>query len=120
MAERGAFEVGNFALLSCPGAIVVDGVLASCHSEWVLDDVTPEGYARYLPAVYQRALVVARGAYAVLGPRGMAAVFGVGNTGETASVEAQTAMFFAVVAILALGAAKGASAVAAALRARGA
>jgi len=98
------------------GSIVVDGVLASCHSEWFLDDATPEGYSKYLPAVYQRVLVVVRGAYAVLGPRGMDAVFGVGNTGKTASYEAQTAMFFSVVAILALGVFGGVS-VAAALRA---
>ena len=46
-----------------------------------------------------------RGAFKLLGARGMDAVFGVGNTGRTASVGQQTMSLFGVVALLALGAA---------------
>ena len=46
-----------------------------------------------------------RGAFKLLGARGMDAVFGVGNTGRTASIAQQTAALFGVVAALTLGAA---------------
>ncbi|KAK7241062.1 hypothetical protein SO694_00053039 [Aureococcus anophagefferens] len=84
------------------GTIVVDGVLASCHSSWILDGLVPP---RVAAPVYQRAFVVPRVAYKLIGPRGMDALFGVGNTGATASIASQTAALFAVVAILAVSAA---------------
>ena len=84
------------------GTIVVDGVLASCHSSWILDGLVPP---RVAAPVYQRAFVVPRVAYKLIGPRGMDALFGVGNTGATASIASQTAALFAVVAILAASAA---------------
>lgn len=31
----------------------MDGVLASSHSDWVLDDVVPPSTVPYLPAIYQ-------------------------------------------------------------------
>ena len=46
-----------------------------------------------------------RGAFKLLGARGMDAVFGVGNTGRTASVGQQTGALFGVLGVLALGAA---------------
>ena len=39
-------------------------------------------------------------AYKLLGPRGMDAVFGVGNSGATASIAAQTGMLFGVCAVV--------------------
>ena len=53
-----------------------------------------------------------RAAFKLLGARGMDAVFGVGNTGRTASIAQQTAALAGVVAALALGAATAAKAVA--------
>ena len=85
------------------GSIVVDGVLASCHSSWILDGLA---VPRVAAAAYQRLFVVPRVAYALLGPEGMDAVFGVGNTGATASIAAQSAALAAVAAALALGASK--------------
>ena len=35
------------------GDIVVNGVLASSHSDWFLDGVTPDAWAHHLPRVYQ-------------------------------------------------------------------
>ena len=84
------------------GTIVVDGVLASCHSSWILDGLVAP---RVAAPAYQRAFVVPRVAYKLLGPRGMDALFGVGNTGATASIASQTAALFGVVAILAVSAA---------------
>ena len=39
-------------------------------------------------------------AYKMLGPNGMDAVFGVGNSGATASIAAQTSMLFGVCAVV--------------------
>ena len=50
--------------------------------------------------VYQQLFVVPRLAYKLLGPRGMAQVFGVGNDGATASIAAQTGMLFGVCAVV--------------------
>ena len=80
------------------GTIVVDGVLASCHSSWILDGVLPP---RVAAPVYQAIFAVPRAAYKLLGARGMEEVFRVGNDGATASVASQTAALFAVVAVLA-------------------
>ncbi len=38
------------------GNLVVDGILASSHSDWVLDDVVPPCMVPYLPAIYQAIL----------------------------------------------------------------
>ena len=53
-----------------------------------------------------------RAAFKLLGARGMDAVFGVGNTGRTASVGQQTGALFGVLGALALGAAAAAKAAA--------
>ena len=85
------------------GSIVVDDVAASCHSSWILDGVLPP---RAAAVVYQRLFVVPRLAYKILGPEGMDAVFGVGNTGSTSSIAAQTGMLSSVCAlVLGVGAA---------------
>ena len=55
--------------------------------------------------VYQHLFAVPRAAYKILGPSGMDAVFGVGNTGNTASIAYQTGALFGVLGLLALGAA---------------
>ena len=50
---------------------MVDGLLASDQSEWVLDDVVPAAWRRHLSALYGAVLAPLRGLYAALGPRGM-------------------------------------------------
>jgi len=93
---------GLFNPYTLSGSIVVDSVAASCHSSWILDGVvSPETAA----VVYQHLFAVPRAAYKILGPSGMDAVFGVGNTGNTASIAYQTGALFGVLGLLALGAA---------------
>ena len=50
------------------GNIVVDGVLASDQSEWLLDDVVPAAWVRHLPCLYVALQSPARWAYWVMGP----------------------------------------------------
>ena len=65
---------------------------------------------RTAAVVYQHLFAVPRGAFKLLGARGMDAVFGVGNTGRTASIGQQTGAFFGVLGLLALAAAAAAKA----------
>ena len=48
------------------GNIVVNNVIASCHSEWILDDLVPDNYESYLPAIYQFILTPVRYIYAYI------------------------------------------------------
>ncbi|KAL4424164.1 hypothetical protein ABPG75_001465 [Micractinium tetrahymenae] len=61
-------ERGLFNPFVHGGTLVVDGVLASDQSEWLLDDLVPAAWRRHLPAVYEAILVVGRAAYRLLGP----------------------------------------------------
>jgi len=47
--------------------IVVDGLVASTHSSWFLDDITPAGLDHLLPAVYQTVLEPAQWLYKLMG-----------------------------------------------------
>jgi desert hedgehog protein len=49
------------------GRVVVNGVLASAHSEWVLDKWIPASLTRYLPAVYQVVFLPGRCLYHLVG-----------------------------------------------------
>lgn len=49
------------------GKIVVNGVVASAHSNWVLDDFTPPSMSQYLPAVYQLMFLPGRVLYQLAG-----------------------------------------------------
>jgi len=49
------------------GKIVVNGVVASAHSNWVLDDWTPSSMSQYLPAVYQLLFLPGRLLYQLVG-----------------------------------------------------
>ena len=115
-----SLKSGLFNPYTYSGSIVVDGVAASCHSSWILDGFAcppvwkllldarrgrPHRSPETAAAVYQQLFAVPRAAYAVLGARGMDAVFGVGNAGRTASIGQQTAalagVLFAISAIAA-------------------
>jgi len=51
------------------GNIVVDGILASSHSEWFLDDLaTKFGGVSFLPSIYQVVMAPARFLYDLVGP----------------------------------------------------
>lgn len=49
------------------GKIVVNGVVASAHSNWILDDLTPSTMSQYLPAAYQVMFLPGRVLYHILG-----------------------------------------------------
>lgn len=49
------------------GKIVVNDVVASAHSNWVLDDWTPTSLTQYLPAVYQMMFLPGRLLYQLAG-----------------------------------------------------
>ena len=120
-----SFKRGLYNPYTLSGTIVVDGVAASCHSSWILDGFLPPRVAacvetrrhgrsmsqprrrrdplystQVAAVVYQRLFVVPRLAYKLLGPEGMDRVFGVGNSGASASIAKQTGMLFGVCAVL--------------------
>ena len=97
MSTTRSLKRGLYNPYTLSGTIVVDGVAASCHSSWILDGVLPP---RVAAVAYQRLFVVPRLAYKFLGPRGMDQVFGVGNSGATASIAAQTGMLLGVCAVV--------------------
>ncbi|KXZ50376.1 hypothetical protein GPECTOR_16g549 [Gonium pectorale] len=48
--------------------LLVDGVLASPHSEWLLDWLAPAGLVPYLPYIYEVLLAPVYGLYGMVGP----------------------------------------------------
>jgi hypothetical protein len=63
-----AHNVGLFNHYTLSGSILVDGVQASCHSDWLLDGLFDAlGLTHLLPAVYQLLLSPLRLAVALLG-----------------------------------------------------
>ncbi|MEW5317868.1 MAG: hypothetical protein WDW38_009132 [Sanguina aurantia] len=48
--------------------MIVDGVVASPHSDWILDPVTPEAMRHMLPAVYEALFAPISALFAVIGP----------------------------------------------------
>lgn len=65
------------------GNIIVDGVVASAHSEWFLDAVVPVSMLPYLPAIYQGVLGFNRLLFWITGPRS-AEFFGLANPASSA------------------------------------
>jgi hypothetical protein len=59
---------GLYDPITMSGTVVVDGVVASVHSEWFLDAVAPEALVPYLPAAYQAVLWPVRALFRVFGP----------------------------------------------------
>lgn len=60
-------ETGVFNPYTVNGNIVVDGVLASAHSDWVFDAYTPKSLQQYLPAFYNMLFLPLRIAYYLTG-----------------------------------------------------
>ncbi|KAL4421656.1 hypothetical protein ABPG75_010947, partial [Micractinium tetrahymenae] len=56
------------------GTLVVDGVLASDQSDWVLGDIVPASWRRHLPAVYGVVMSPLRLLFHLLGPAGLEAL----------------------------------------------
>ncbi|KXZ51391.1 hypothetical protein GPECTOR_12g353 [Gonium pectorale] len=73
-----AFEaVESVAVLTSHGAfnpyvrgadLIVDGVVASPHSDWILDSVAPAWMVPYLPYIYEALLAPVYGLYCIVGP----------------------------------------------------
>ncbi len=75
---RPSFQPSTLApfLLPAPaqgGLVVVNGVVASAHSDWVLDDLVPAAWTPALPRLYQALFRPVYWAYRLLGPRAMEA-----------------------------------------------
>jgi hypothetical protein len=56
------------------GFIVVNGVLASAHSEFLLDEITPAALVHLLPGIYQAMFAPLYQLYRLLGPARSAAL----------------------------------------------
>lgn len=60
--------VGLYNPYTLSGHIVVNGVLASAHSNWILDAYMPSSLTGYLPTVYQMLFTPGRILYHIFGP----------------------------------------------------
>jgi len=71
-------DKGLFNPFTLSGTVVVDGVVASVHSEWLLDDFMPASRTSHLHGIYQKLLLPGRGLYRLLGAAA-ADILGVNN-----------------------------------------
>lgn len=62
---------GLFNPYTVSGKIIVNDVLASAHSEWILDNYVPEALVRHLPAIYNALFIPMRIIYYLSGERGV-------------------------------------------------
>jgi len=92
-------EQGAFNPFVVGGTVVVNGVLASDQSEWILDDLVPASMVKHLPAIYASLVAPARWAFWALGAERWSAVesaLGVSlvghNFGTTVMVHAPLAL----------------------------
>lgn len=82
------------------GNIVVNGVVASSHSSWLLDAWMPLEFQHHLPAIYQQTFILGRCLYHLFGPAAADAI-GVNNNGELPKEATSSAHLLAAVTILA-------------------
>lgn len=60
-------RVGLYNPFTLSGDLVVNGVLASAHSDWFLDRVMPQSYVSQIPSIYQTIMSPMRAVYHVGG-----------------------------------------------------
>lgn len=105
---------GLFNPYTMGGSIVVDGVLASAHSSWLIDGAAARlGASHLLPATFQALFAPLRALYALIGPEAMqafgdalaesalaleAALLAPRGVAQTAAVDAPTAVVGTVAA----------------------
>lgn len=58
---------GLFNPYTLSGNIVVDDMIVSCHSNWVLDEIIPKNLVEHLPSIYQTMFLPARGLFYLSG-----------------------------------------------------
>merc|ERR1711865_872906 len=63
----GTLSKGLFNPYTLGGTIIVNNVLASAHSNWVLDGLVPSSATGYLPSIYQVLFTPGRVLYHMLG-----------------------------------------------------
>lgn len=73
---------GAFNPYTLGGTLLANGVVASAHSDWLLDDICPKRFLGKLPAIYQAAFLPGRLFYLTLGSR-VADALGMNNPQET-------------------------------------
>jgi len=61
-------QQGMFNPYTLSGTIVVDDVVVSAHSSWVMDRWTPKSHIKYLPHIYQILFFPGRVLYRMFGP----------------------------------------------------
>lgn len=61
-------KTGLFNPFTLNGTLVVNGVVASAHSDWFLDSATPGSLRQHLPATYQALMWPARKLFNMVGP----------------------------------------------------
>jgi hypothetical protein len=65
LSRERAFGAYNPYTLS--GSIIVDGAVASAHSDWIFDDLVPASWSQYLPNLYQALFMPGQWLYHVCG-----------------------------------------------------
>lgn len=93
-------QIGLYNPYTLSGNIVVNGVVASSHSSWLLDAWTPPEFQHHLPAIYQQTFILGRWLYFLFGPVA-ADVIGVNNNGQVPREATRSAHLVAAAAILA-------------------
>jgi hypothetical protein len=74
-AVEAVTRVGMFAPVTKSGVVVIDGVLASSYSDWILDPIFDYfGVPEKLPAAMHAVHAPLRAGYAILGPRALRAL----------------------------------------------
>lgn len=93
-------QIGLYNPYTLSGNIVVNGVVASSHSSWLLDAWTPQELQHHLPGLYQKTFVLGRWLYYLFGAPA-ADVIGVNNNHELTEHATWAAHFLAMLGVVA-------------------